>query len=197
MIKYGATSEKVVWPVFKRKLSAHFSSYHRIAKHYDTWALFQCRSCFEGVDGWTKDPADTNNASADTQDSSRHLPNNKFNEIFVAQCDEQGRISESEEALLKRVFEFFLPVLDFQLKKSKEKLQDIDVYLRKWRLELGINESTIQDTVKQHNTPDTTVAWVHGHSDSSARPQANREISFTYDTAIAGPAESRGRQRIL
>ena len=42
--------EKLVWSLFKRKLSAHFGSYHRVGTHDDGWDLYTCRSPLDDTD---------------------------------------------------------------------------------------------------------------------------------------------------
>ena len=144
--------EKLVWSLFKRKLSAHFGSYHRVGKHDDGWALYAFRSPFDDIDRSTA-VLDTSNVSVDTGGT------------YVAQCDGQGRIAESEEDSFKRILGFFHPVLRSLCEKSKECYERVSGHLVAWREDLRMNEGATRDARDRRTALDTPSLY-YGHDET-------------------------------
>ena len=144
--------EKLVWSLFKRKLSAHFGSYHRAKKHDNGWALYTCRSPFDDIDRSTA-VLDAFNASVDTRGT------------YVAQCDGQGRIAESEEDFFKRILGFFHPVLRSLCEKSKECYERVSGRLVAWREDLNMNEGATRDARNRRTALDTPSLY-YGHDET-------------------------------
>ena len=134
----NGVQEKIVWSVFRRKLLAHFYSYHHVGYHEGAVALLQHRRLLD-------DPSDSTaiarNCDFSATDGSDHsTPDSGFQEVYVARCDEEGRIeSESDQAFSKRVLEFFLPVFKSLKAKTAVTLEALCNRLAAWREELQIN----------------------------------------------------------
>lgn len=157
----GGTQEKLVWGIFKRKLSAHFHSYHRVGKYHDEgWALYTCCSCFDSIDRLTAVLGASNDASVGTKGT------------YVARCNEQGRIAESEEDSFKRIFEFFYPVLRSRLEKSKEHYNGIASHLVTWKEDLKRNEGAARDVHDRCTAMNTGSHYYYGQDHPGAQPGA-------------------------
>ena len=59
--------------------------------------------------------------------------------VYVARCDEQGRILESEQAFVIRALRFFLPVLSSLKAKAASNLRTMRNRLTAWKEELQTN----------------------------------------------------------
>ena len=192
----NGVQEKIVWSVFRRKLLAHFYSYHHVGYHEGAVALLQHRRLLD-------DPSDStaiaSNCDFSATDGSDHsTPDSGFQEVYVARCDEEGRIeSESDQAFSKRVLEFFLPVFKSLKAKTAITLQAMCNNLAAWREELRINVNAdsfvrlrlgafggVSNPVPvfgrqlSSRIPGDTGAW---HSDARLPPgPSGREDTFTW-----------------
>ena len=188
----GDKREKLVWSLFKRKLSAHFGSYHRVKKHDNGWALYTCRSPFDDIDRSTA-VLDAFNASVDTRGT------------YVAQCDGQGRIAESEEDFFKRILGFFHPVLRSLCEKSKECFGRVSGRLVAWREDLNMNEGATRDARDRRTALNTSVHYYVQDGDGNlwaclgrGEPSAHAEAIHDQDDSgasltISHPRRAAGR----
>ena len=203
MIAYGGTKEKLVWDIFHRKLLVHYYSYLRVGEYYGTKALFQYRPLdFNEVDGSTTTHTAPSDTSAGSQGSDS--VGSEFSEAYVTQCDEHGRIPESDKFLLNRALDFFLPVLRSRADKSKESVEKMCGLLNTWRDELRINERTLRDVSarkevlvrvfgvrysysrQSSHEQDNTTSWSElradrNRDDRSSGPRSGREQSANHD----------------
>ena len=168
----NGVQEKIVWSVFRRKLLAHFYSYHHVGYHEGAVALLQHRRLLD-------DPSDStaiaSNCDFSATDGSDHsTPDSGFQEVYVARCDKEGRIeSESDQAFSKRVLEFFLPVFKSLKAKTAITLQAMCNNLAAWREELRMNVNSVQDIQSRLDAVSdaSDSIFIIGHDLSSYFPQ--------------------------
>ena len=185
--------ERYAWRIFEDRLAAHFYYYHRIGYNRGTTGLYQYRPLY--ADDTTTitaarddllqftEASDSGSQISDDPDDQNSI--HGFEEVFVAPCDAKGRIAESDEAFIKRVLEFFLPLLKYRLGRVKTSLEKTTHLLHGWRERAQICTDSIWRTFQQYVTtnhrlfsPSNFRTWFRYHNGGGSG-YSQLELLFT------------------